>query len=154
MNNLLDPIANAEVDINAPHWQESLAMDQNPLEEAGVRKPAEQVIQRVIELFLAANSKGRSQIRKLLADNENFTWAMVTPMSSDPEIVFRDSVLLVIMADTADTRDAISEIQNLVNSARASGINYRPIMRQLAKVAGTTDRYGFGSMRTVIKKQS
>ncbi len=150
-NELLDPIANAEVDINDPNWQKILEGSQHPLDEAGIRKPAEEATQKIIEIFLSSNSKGRSQIRKLLADNESFAWAMSVPVSSDHEVEFRDSVLLVVIDDAIDTRDAIARIDSLVDQARANGVEYRSIMRQIAKVAGTTDRYGFGSMRTIIK---
>ncbi|MEP4078290.1 hypothetical protein [Haloferula sp.] len=148
---LLDPIANAEVDINDPDWQKKLKESQHPLDEAGIRKAVGEATQRLIELFLASNSKERDQIRKLLADNGSFAWAMVVPGSGDPGITFRDSVLLVVMDDTCDTRDAIIGIGALVDQARAKGVDYGPIMRQIAKVAGTRDRYGFGSMRTIIE---
>jgi len=151
-NRLLDPVANAEVDINDPNWQKKLDEDQHPLDEVGIREAAERLTQTIMELFLGSNSKGRSQIRKLLADNQSFSWAMTPPESSDPERVFRDRVLLFVMDDTVDTRDAIMGIGTLVDDARSSGVRYRPILKQIAKVAGTTDRYGFGSLRSVIKR--
>ena len=151
-NELLDPIANADVDINDPNWQKSIESAPHPLDEAGIRKLVEEATQRIIEIFLASNSKGRSQIRKLLADNESFAWAMALPVSGDLEMAFRGSVLLVVIDDKIDTRDTITRIGSLVEEARANGVEYRPIMRQIAKVAGTTDRYGFGSMRTIIKR--
>ncbi len=149
---LLEPIANAEVDINDPNWQKNLRDAHHPLDKAGIREPAERLTQRIIELFLASNSKERGQIRKLLADNENFAWAMAAPESSDLEVAFRDSVLLLVIDDTIDTRDAITGIESLVDEAQANGVPYRPIMKQISKVAGTTDRYGLGSLRSVIKR--
>ncbi len=149
---LLEPIANAEVDINDPNWQKNLREAQHPLDKAGIREPAERLTQRIIELFLASKSKERGQIRKLLADNENFAWAMAAPESSDLEVAFRNSLLLLVIDDTIDTRDVITRIESLVDKAQADGLRYRPIVKQIAKVAGTTDRYGLGSLRSVIKR--
>jgi hypothetical protein len=50
----------------------------------------------------------------------------------------------------ADTRDEILALQDLCNRARQAGIDVDPILDEVAAMSSDVDRYGMGSMRSVI----
>ena len=75
----LKPIANRPVDIGDPGWAAKLR-GSSPLDEAGVRPAAEELLQRLIQAYADGDEAARATIRSLFRRFPSFAWAATLPV--------------------------------------------------------------------------
>jgi hypothetical protein len=64
---------------------------------------------------------------------------------------YRGHVTLFSMLDQgADTRDALVAIRALCASAKATGVDLTPMLREIAGLSSDLDKYGMGSTRSIL----
>jgi hypothetical protein len=147
----LRPIATRPVDITNPEWVRLLTESQHPLDEAGLRSATEALLDDVIEGYQKCEEEKRIAIRKLFATYSSFAWAATLSVAPITDEAFRRHLVLFAIKDQGkDSRDAIIELQDLCNRARAVGVNTAPILRQVAELSSDENKYGMGSTRTLL----
>ncbi len=121
------------------------------LAELAVADQAEAVLRALIDEYSAGDETTRVAIRGLFDRHTSFRWAAQLPREWDSAPEFRARLVHLSARDQgADTRDEILELQHLCDQARHAGIAVDPILDEVAGMSSDVDRYGMGSMRSVI----
>src|SRR6266436_1193138 len=104
----LRPIADRPVDITKPGWDVRLRQRQHPLDEAGIRRDAEILLEELISLYQASAEESRHAVRKLFEEYRSFAWAASLSFDPTTEQSFRQHVILFSMKDQgSDSRDTL-----------------------------------------------
>lgn len=149
----IQPIAKRPVDINRPGWYERVAFAAHPLDEAGVRGEAEQLMLSVIASYQNTNPDSRGKIRHLFRVFDAFAWATAVPLDVDTEEGFRAHIVkFSIMDQGPDARDASLWLQDLCEKAVTSGVVTGRVLNEIASISSNEDRYGWGSTRQWLHK--
>jgi hypothetical protein len=146
------PVAKAPVDIMDPDAFENMGTRiQAELAQLGVDDQAKAVLRAVIELYAAGDETVRVAVRQLFDRYTSFRWAAHLPREWDTAEEFRAHLVHLSARDQgADTRDEILGLQDLCERAHRAGIDVDPILDEVAAMSSDVDRYGMGSMRSVI----
>lgn len=121
------------------------------LTELAVDDQAEAVLRAVIELYDAGDETARAAVRRLFDRYTSFRWAAHLPRDWDTAQEFRSHLIHLSARDQGeDTRDEILVLQDLCARAEQAGIDVDPILDEVAAMSSDVDRYGMGSMRSVI----
>jgi len=144
----LSPIANRRT-----RWWEKLRRSKHPLDEAGMRSAAEQLLRDVIEIYVRSDKDSRQIIRDLFDKYRSFAWATTLPTPPTTPEAFRDHLLLFSIHDQGpDPRDAVLWLDAICTQARSAGISVNPILEQIAKVSSDVDKYGKRSTKSWLLK--
>jgi hypothetical protein len=146
------PVVTKPVDVTDPDaFMNMGAAIQADLERLAVDDQAEAVLRAVIELYAAGDETVRAAVRQLFDRYTSFRWAAHLPRDWDTAEEFRARLVHLSARDqNADTRNEILALQDLCNRARQVGIDVDPILDEVAAMSSDVDRYGMGSMRSVI----
>ncbi len=146
------PVAKAPVDIMDPDAFENMGTRiQAELAQLGVDDQAKAVLRAVIELYAAGDETVRVAVRQLFDRYTSFRWAAHLPREWDTAEEFRAHLVHLSARDQgADTRDEILGLQDLCERAHRAGIDVDQILDEVAAMSSDVDRYGMGSMRSVI----
>ncbi len=149
----LRPIADRPVDITKPGWDVRLRQRQHPLDEAGIRREAEILLEELISLYQASAEESRHAVRKLFGEYRAFAWAASLPFDPTTEESFRRHVILFSMKDQgSDSRDALLWLQDLCQKARSAGVNAAPVLKEVAAFSSEWNKYGMGSTREMLRR--
>jgi len=141
----LRPIANRPVDISDPNWV-TKARRSSPLDEAGVRAAAQELLQKLVHAYATGDDEARASIRALFRRFSSFAWAATLPSPMTTTAGFRDHLLhFAILDQGPDPRDATLWIDRLVATARAAGVDVEPALREIAALSNREDRLAWGS---------
>jgi hypothetical protein len=145
-------VATRPVDIMEPGWVEKMGTRvEADLADLGVEDEARVVLRALIEQYAAGDEGTRAEIRRLFDQYPSFRWAAHLPREWDSAEDFRAHLLHLSARDHgSDTRDEILTLQALCAQAHDAGIDVDPILDEVAALSSDVDRYGMGSMRTVI----
>jgi hypothetical protein len=147
----LRPIADRPVDITKPGWGARLAHSPHPLDEAGVRREAEMLLEEVIGFYRVCGDQDREAIRTLFEKYRAFAWAASLPFGPTNEENLRRHLLLFSMKDQgSDSRDALLWLQDLCREARNAGVNPTPALREVSELSNDRNKYGMGSTRDML----
>ena len=149
----LRPIAQRPVDITRPGWVERLQAGPPPLDEAGVRTPAERLLQEMIDAYAQGTEQTRVAIRRLFTEYRSFAWAaaLSTPRTSVAGL--RGHLILFSMKDQGrDSRDALLTLQEICHEAVSAGVDTAPVLREVAELSSRANKYGMGSTRDMLLK--
>jgi hypothetical protein len=149
----LRPIACRPVDITRPDWLDRLRAGVPPLDEAGLREHAEQLLGELIPAYATCGDEMRSAIRRMFAEYGSFAWAasLSTPRTSVEGL--RQHLILFSMKDQGrDSRDALLTLQEIVREADTAGVDKTAVLREVAAMSSSTNRYGMGSTRDMLLK--
>lgn len=149
----LRPIAQRPVDVTRPGWLERLQAGAPPLDEAGVRNPAERLLAEMIDAYAQGSEEIRTVIRRLFTEYRSFAWAaaLSTPRTSVAGL--RQHLILFSMKDQGrDSRDALLTLQEICREAVAAGVNTVPVLREVAELSSSANKYGMGSTRAMLLK--
>ena len=147
----LRPIPNRPVDITKPGWAERLAQSAHPLDEAGVRREAETLIEELIGFYHACRKDERQAIRALFAEYRAFAWAASLPYGPTDEESLRRHLLLFSIKDQGrDSRDALLCLQDICRQAKAAGVNTRAPLQEVAALSSDRNKYGMGSTQKML----
>lgn len=146
-------IAKRPVDITDPDWLEQFKAAPHPLDAAGVRPQAANLIETLLAEYQAGEEERRAVIRGLFRRYPSFAWAAALPDPPTTAANFRRRLLLFSMQDQGrDTRDAILELQALCEEAGQAGVNTGPILREIAALSSSENKFGMGSTRDLLIK--
>jgi hypothetical protein len=149
----LRPIAQRPVDVTRPGWVERLQAGPPPLDEAGVRHSAERLLEEMIDAYAQSTEVTRSAIRRLFTEYRSFAWAatLSTPWTSVAGL--RQHLILFSMQDQGrDSRDALLTLQEICREAVAAGVDTAPVLREVAELSSSANKYGMGSTRDMLLK--
>jgi hypothetical protein len=149
----LRPIAGRPVDVTRPGWAERLRANPAPLDEAGVRQAAEQLLGDLVSAYAQGPEATRTAIRRLFAQHPSFAWAATLSSSPASREDFRRRLILFSIQDQGrDSRDALLNLQDLLREAAGAGLDTDPALREVAAMSSEVDRYGMGSTRDLLLK--
>jgi hypothetical protein len=146
-------IAQRPVDVTRPGWVERLQAGAPPLDEAGVRNSMERLLEEMILAYAQGADQIRTAIRRLFREYHSFAWAaeLSTPRTSVAGL--RQHLILFSMQDQGrDSCDALLTLQEICREASSAGVNISPVLREVADLSGSADKYGLGSTRDMLLK--
>ncbi|WP_460069818.1 hypothetical protein [Streptomyces sp. YKOK-I1] len=147
---LLEPIANRPVDTTDPGWERRMREGPRPLDEVGVRAEAEAALRELLARYEHGDDEDRAAVRALLESRSSFRWATHLPYAHTAE-GFRQELLHLSARDQGhDTRDELLTLHDLCAQARQAGVDIRPLLLEVAALSSTEDKYGMGSLRTLL----
>lgn len=112
---------------------------------------AEAVLRAVVKTYTGGDETVRAAIRRLFDRYTSFRWAAHLPPQWRTAEEFRAHLIVMSAHDQgADTRDEIMALQDLCDQASRLGIDVDPILDEVAAMSSHVDRYGMGSMRSVL----
>jgi hypothetical protein len=124
---------------------------QRELTLLAVDDQAEAVLRAALEVYAAGDEPVRAAVRQLFDRYTSFRWAAHLPLEWDTAEEFRAHLVHLSARDQgADTRDEIVTLQHLCDQARRVAIDVDPILEEVAAMSSDVDRYGMGSMRSII----
>lgn len=145
----LEPIAKRPVDLSDPDWAEKMRAAE-PLDEAGVRAEAEEALRELLGHYERGDDDQRAAVRALFDRHSSFRWAGYLPDAD-----FRTRLLHLSARDHGnDTRDELLALNDLCTQARAEGVDLRPLLREVAELSSSVDKYGMGSMRDILLRSA
>ncbi|GLY44326.1 hypothetical protein Amsp01_103490 [Amycolatopsis sp. NBRC 101858] len=114
------------------------------------REEAQQVLRALLKHYERGDDEARAAIRALFDRYPTFTWATHLPRAS-----FRTRLLHLSACDHGrDTRDEILRLNDICTEARAAGVDIGPLLREVAELSSTVDKYGMGSMRDILLRSA
>ena len=124
----------------------------HPLDAAGVRAQAEQLLSELIKYYPSGGDAMRQAIRKLFEEHRSFTWAATLPYQPITDESFRAHLILFSIKDhEQDTRDALVLLHELCEKARSAGVKIGPILKEIAELSSDVNKYGMGSTRSLLR---
>jgi hypothetical protein len=123
-----------------------------PLDEAGIRTEAENVLAVVIELY-ASTPEAREPIREMFARYRFAAWALWPPQKPTSEDGFRTQLLRISMMDySLDPRDIPLRVGPACREAEDAGVKIQPILEWVAAISSDVEPYGptWSSMRKTL----
>ncbi|SEB31931.1 hypothetical protein SAMN04489727_0358 [Amycolatopsis tolypomycina] len=141
----LKPIAERPVDLSDPGWQDKMRAAE-PLDEAGIRAEAEEALRALLGHYEHGDTGTRAAVRAVFDRCPSFSWAAHLRGAS-----FRTRLLHLSARDHGrDTRDEIMALGDIRAEATAAGVDIRPLLREVAELSSTVNKYGMGSMRDLL----
>ena len=151
LNHKLHPIVHAEIDINAPDWEEQLANRPHPADESGLRKEIEGLFNEIVDRFEWFDAEQRQAVIDLMGTNDSLMYSAVIDADFDTQEGFRKNMLLVVIEDQGkDTRDAIVALAHYRERGEELGFDVDSIFMQMAQIASDRDKYGWRSTRDLF----
>jgi len=121
------------------------------LDRLAVYDRAEAAVRAVVAVYAAGDETVRAAVRRLFDRYTSFRWAAHLPREWDTAEEFRAHLIHLSARDQgADTRDEILGLRDLCERALGLGIDTGPILDEVAAMSSDEDRYGMGSMRSVL----
>jgi len=150
----LRPIAHRPVDITRSNWVDRLRAGLPALDEACVRNEAEKLLAELSAAYKQGPEKTRASIRRFFSEHRSFAWAAEwsRPQPGVEGLIQR--LVLFSMQDQAqDSRDALLAIQAICREAVSAGLDAAPLLREVAALSSTVNKYGMGSTRDMLLRQ-
>jgi len=146
------PVVNSPVDVGLRDDPESWGAEVTAeLGRLGVGDRAEAAVRAAVEVYAGGDEAVRAVVRRLFDRYTSFRWAAHLPWEWDTAEEFRARLIHLSARDQgADTRDEILGLGDLCERALGLGIDTGPILDEVAAMSSDEDRYGMGSMRSVI----
>ncbi len=147
----LRPIADRPVNITEPGWARRLTQAPHPLDEAGVRSMVEALLDELFSAYQTADQEGRQALRNLFVEYRAFAWTATLPSPPTTEESFRRHLVLFSLKDQErDSRDTLLWLHDLCRQAIDAGVNIGPILREVAALSSSHNRYGMGSTQAML----
>ena len=109
----------------------------------------------MIPAYAKGGDETRSAIRRMFAEYGSFTRAAA--LSTQPTNVegLRQHLILFSMKDQGrDSRDGLLTLQEIVREADTAGVDKAAVLREVAAMSSSTNRYGMGSTRDMLLKSA
>jgi hypothetical protein len=109
------------------------------------------LLNELISAYAKASDETRSVIRRMFVQYRSFAWAAA--LSTRPISVqgLRQHLILFSMKDQGrDSRDALLTLQEIVRDADTAGVDKAAVLREVADMSSSTNRYGMGSTRDML----
>jgi hypothetical protein len=149
----LRPIAQRPIDVTRPGWVERLQAGAPPLDETGVRNSTEQLLEEMVDTYAQGTEETRAAIRRLFTEYRSFAWAAALSTPRTSVAALRQHLILFSMQDQGrDSRDALLMLQEICHEAVAAGVDTAPVLREVAELSSSANKYGMGSTRDMLLK--
>lgn len=149
----LRPIAQRPVDVMRPGWEKRLLAGLPPLDEAGVRNETEQLLAELGATYAQGPEEACAAIRRFFMEYRSFEWAATLSMPWTSADGLRQHLILFSMRDQGqDSRDALLWLQQVCREAAAAGVDTAPVLREVAAMSNSANRFGMGSTRDMLLK--
>ncbi len=149
----LHPIVHIEIDINASDWQEKLASYPHPADATGLRNEIASLFNEIVDDFESFNAEQRQRIVDLMGQNDSLMYSAVIDVDQNSPEGFRKKMILVVIEDQGkDSRDAMVALAHYRKDAEKRGINVDSIFKEMADIASTHDKHGWGTTRDLFLK--
>jgi hypothetical protein len=112
-----------------------------PLDEAGIRPEAENVLAAVIELY-ASTPEAREPIREMFKRYRFARWALWPPQKPTSEDGFRTWLLRISMNYWVDWRDLKLMLGRVCREADDAGVKIQPLLESIAAISIDVEPYG------------
>ena len=148
----LRPIATRTVDLTDPDWAKKFPTPrQPPLDEAGIRDEAQSQLAEIVDRYPTFDDATRQRARELFQSYHYFAWATSLPYRPTDAASLRKHLVLVAIHDQDDDpRDTIVWMDHILREARDAGVDVRPEVQEVAKIASDVDRWRYGSTRKLM----
>lgn len=148
----LRPIATRAVDLSDPDWAKKFPSPrQPPLDEAGIRAPAEALLEQIVQQYPAFDDPTRERVRELFRAHHSFAWAATLGYRpTDAESLRKHLVLVALHDQDDDPRDTIVWLDQICREAREAGVDSSPVIERVARLASDVDRWKYGSTRRLM----
>jgi len=154
LDSRLRPIVHKEVGVNAPDWQEQLANMPHPADESGLRNEITALFDQIVDQFESFDFDQRQAIIDLMVKNDSLMYSAVIRDDLETLEGFRRNMILFVIADQGkDTRDAIVALGHYRDLGQKHGYDVDTIFEQLAYIASSHDKYGWGSTRDLLQSR-
>ena len=151
LDSMLRTIVKKEVDVTDPDWMEKLANRPHPADESGLREEITDLFDEIVDQFESLNDMQRQAIIDLMEDNDSLMYSAVIRANLDTLDGFRRNMILFLIEDQGkDTRDAIVKLGHYRELGQKHGYDVDAIFEQLASIANSHDKYGWGSTRDLL----
>lgn len=146
INTLLKPI------LDVPYTQDSsLNAIKNKIDKLGVNNIANAIVNEIMVVFPKVNSSQRQRISDLIGKNDRILWTLDFNEQTNSIKTLEKQLLWFIIRDQGtDTRDAILELNELVNNCEKLGFDVANMMKKYSHLASTKNKYGWGSTQSLI----
>jgi hypothetical protein len=149
----LHPIVHAEVDISASDWLKQLENSPHPADALGLRNEITSLFNQIVASFESLNAKQRQRVIDLMDEKGSLIYSAVLDVDRSTTEGFRKHMILFVIEDQGkDTRDAIVTLDHYRKDAEKHGIDVDSIFQEMAKIASTRDKYGWGTTRSLLLK--
>lgn len=144
----LKSIAKRRIDVSDPGWIEKLSRGPHPLDAAGVREKAGQLLRELLDGYEAGDEAWRTGVRGLLMKYDSLAWSFEAPgdRSTVPGL-HRELVLFSLLDQGKDPRDAKLWLADICEKGGPYGENFQATLGEVALLSSAEDRYGWGSTR-------
>jgi hypothetical protein len=143
----LQPVADRPVNQADPNWAEKLRGG-DPLDEAGVREEAQDVLHELLDAYATGDERTRDAIRSLFGRFSAFAWATTVRSPRTTREGARVHLLHFSVLDQGkDPRDAKLWLDGMVDDARRAGVAIEALLNEVAELSSRQDRYSWGSTR-------
>jgi hypothetical protein len=123
----------------------------HPLDEAGIRTEAENVLAAVIKLYVST-PEAREPIREMFTRYRFANWALQPSEEPTSEDGFRTLLLRISIDYKEDPRDVLVRLWQICCEAEDAGVNIQPILESVAAISSDADPFGWGSMHKMLLK--
>ncbi len=113
----------------------------HPLDEAGIRIEAENILAAVIELY-ASTPEAREPIREIFKRHRFARWALWPPQKPTSEDGFRTWLLRISMNYWVDWRDLKLMLGRVCREADDAGVKIQPLLESIAAISIDVEPYG------------
>jgi hypothetical protein len=147
----LRSIAKRTADVTDPRWFERMQAAGHPLDEAGIRRDVEKLLNELIAGYAERDDETRIVLRRLFVQYPSFAWAAMLAEPKTTTNGLRQHLILFSMQDQGrDSRDALLELQALISEAARAGVPTVSLIREVAAISSSIDKYGMGSTRDML----
>lgn len=148
----LEPIARRAVDLNDPDWVSKLR-NSRPIDEAGIRREAETLLDDLLTAYRTGDSSLRAAIRTVFALNPSFAWAAAPAQPANSLDGLRARLLRISARDRSqDLREATLSIGELCVDATAAGIDPAPLLAEVADISSDESDDSSPSMAELFRR--
>ena len=152
IDSLVRPIAKAPVDLDK--LDAFLASPPSPLDDAGCRSECESLVSEIVDHYINLNRQLKDRVQHLFDDNSSFSWAGSLPEAPLSDLEFERRLILFIIRDQSpDPRDAIMQLEALLDRAQSRDLNTRSVLKKLLPHANNQQKWGFPSTRNLLKSK-
>ena len=151
LDEVLHPNVHEEIDFNDPAALERLENAPHPADATGERDAIAALFEEMVAVVESVTAEQRGQLIALLAKNDSLLYSAV--LETDPETPegFRKTLLLFVLEDQGkDTRDAILTLAAYREQGETLGLDVDGLFREMAELASTRNKYGWGSTRDLF----
>lgn len=147
----LKPIVDATFSSSSDPWDEDAIPEPYKTQNKKLRPDIQNLFDDILNQFENFTPDQRQKIIDLMYRQEALIWSSRIEEDRDTPDGFRKHMIFFVLMDQGkDTRDALLALQQNQINANKAGINTDAIFKEMAELASTKDKFGWGSTRDLL----